>query len=165
MRKYVIAVIMVVLLAGYAGAKNWAKELNDKDAEARARAAQELLAKATAEGLTKDEIEALARAVDDASNDVREPAIKALAANTKIAAAQEYAPYFASRGDNFVAFLLWYSVYRTYSRFQERYGAEATGDMNDEMAEAKNEADRAFANTLDPERKTWAEPYYEALTK
>jgi hypothetical protein len=165
MRKYVVAVIVAVLLAGTAGAKNWAKELTDKNAETRARAARELLAKAAAEGLTKDEIEALAAAVDDASSDVQEPAIEALAANTKIAAAQEYAPYFASRGDNFVAFLLWYSVYKTYSRFQERYGAEAAGDMNDEMTEAKNEADRAFANTLDPERKSWAEPYYEALTK
>ncbi len=165
MGKYVIAVIVAGLLVGSAGAKNLAKELTDKDAETRTRAARELLAKAAAEGLTKDEIEALAAAIDDASSSVREPAIEALAANTKIAAAQEYAPYFANRGDNFVAFLLWYSVYKTYSRFQARYGAEATGDMNAEIAEAKNEANRAFANTLDPERKSWAEPYYEALTK
>jgi hypothetical protein len=165
MGKYVIAFVVLGLLAGTAGGKNLAKDLTSKDAETRARAARELLVKAATEGLTDDEIESLAAAVDDASYDVQEPAIKALAANSKITAAQEYAAYFASRGDNFVAFLLWYSVYKTYSRIQERYGAEASGDMSDEMAEAKKEANRAFANTLDPERKSWAEPYYEALTK
>jgi hypothetical protein len=165
MGKYVVAVILVGFLAATAGAKNWVKELASKDAETRARAARELVTKAAAEGLTEEEIEALATAVDDASDDVHGPAIEALAANTKIATAQQYAPYFANRGDNFVAFLLWYSVYKTYSRVRDLSGREMAGDMKEEMAEAKKEAARAFANTLDPERKRWAEPYYDALAK
>ncbi len=166
MRNYIIAVLTLVALAAtWAGAKNWAEELDSKDAEKRARAAQELLAKAAAKGLSEDEIEALATAIGDASDDVQERAIEALAANTKIASAQQYAPYFTNRGDNFVAFLLWYSVYKTYSRIQTLYGGEGAGDMNEETAHAKKEAERAFANTLDPERKGWAQPYYETLTK
>lgn len=166
MRNYIIAVLTLVALAAtWAGAKNWAEELDSKDAEKRARAAQELLAKAAAKGLSEDEIEALATAIGDASDDVQERAIEALAANTKIASAQQYAPYFTNRGDNFVAFLLWYSVYKTYSRIQTLYGGEGAGDMNEETAHAKNEAERAFANMLDPERKGWAQPYYETLTK
>jgi hypothetical protein len=105
----------------------------------------------------------LAAAIGDPSDDVQRRAIEALAANTKIAPAQEYAPYFANRGDNFVAFLLWYSVYKTYSRFQDLCADEAAGDMNEETTQAKKEAERAFANTLDPERQDWAQPYYEAL--
>jgi hypothetical protein len=166
MRKRIIAVLALgALAATWAGAKNWADDLGSKDPEKRARAAQELLAKAAAEGLSENEIEALATAIGDSSDDVQEPAIEALAANTKIATAQHYAPYFTNRGDNFVAFLLWYSVYKTYSRLQALYGGEGAGDMNEETAQAKNEAERAFANMLDPERKSWAQPYYEALTK
>lgn len=164
MRRCIIAVLALgVLAAPWAGAKNWTKELDSKDAEKRARAAQELVAKAAAEGLSEDEIEALAAAIGDPSDDVQRRAIEALAANTKIAPAQEYAPYFANRGDNFVAFLLWYSVYKTYSRFQDLCADEAAGDMNEETTQAKKEAERAFANTLDPERQDWAQPYYEAL--
>ncbi len=166
MRKRIIAVLALgALAAAWAGTENWADELDSKDAEKRARAAQELLAKAASEGLSEDEIEALATAIDDSSGDVQERAIEALAANTKIVTAQYYAPYFTNRGDNFVAFLLWYSVYRTYSRLQALYGGEGAGDMDEETAQAKNEAERAFANMLDPERKSWAQPYYEAMIK
>jgi hypothetical protein len=164
MRRFIIAILTLgMLTAAWAGARNWAKELDSKDAEKRVRAARELVAKATREGLSEDEIEALAAAIDDPSDDVQRRAIEALAANTKIALAQEYAPYFSNRGDNFVAFLLWYSVYKTYSRFQDLHASESAGDMNEETTQAKKEAERAFANTLDPERQDWAQPYYEAL--
>jgi hypothetical protein len=166
MGKRIIAILaFAVLTATWAGAKDWAKDLSSRDAEKKARAASELMAKAVTEGLTEEEVEALAAAVDDASGDVQRPAIEALAANTKIATSQRYAPYFADRGDNFVAFLLWYSVYKTYARIRDMTGGEAAGDMSEEMAYAKKEAKRAFANLLDPERKGWAQPYYEALTK
>ena len=166
MGKRIITILALAIFAAtWAGAKDWVKDLSSRDAQKRARAARELTTKAVAEGLTEEEVEALAAAVDDASSDVQRPAIEALAANTKIATSQRYAPYFANRGDNFVAFLLWYSVYKTYSRFQDLSSGEAAGDMNEEMAHAKKEAKRAFENMLDPERKNWAQPYYEALTK
>ncbi len=166
MGKRIIAVLALAALAAtWAGAKDWVKDLASRDVQKRARAASELTAKAAAEGLTEEEIEALAAAVDDASDDVQRPAVEALATNTKIATSQRYAPYFADRGDNFVAFLLWYSVYKTYGRIRGATGGEAAGDMSEEMAYAKKEAKRAFANLLDPERKGWAQPYYEALTK
>lgn len=166
MGKRIIGVIaLAVFAATWAGAKDWVKELTSQDAQKRARAARELTTKAVVEGLTEEEVEALAAAVDDASADVQSPAIEALAANTKIITSERYAPYFANRGDNFVAFLLWYSVYKTYSRIQDLSGGEGAGDMNEEMAHAKKEAQRAFKNMLDPERKSWAQPYFEALTK
>jgi len=166
MRRCIMAVLAFsVLAATWAGAKNWAKELDSRDAEKRARAAQELLTKALAQGLSGDDIEALAAAVDDASEDVQARVVEALATNTDIGTSQQYAPYFAGRGDNLVAFLLWYSVYQTYSRVIYLSGREGGGDMRDEMAYARKEAERAFANMLDPERKRWAQPYYETLTK
>jgi hypothetical protein len=164
MRRCMIAVLALgTLAAAWAGAKDWARDLDSEDAEKRARAARELLAKAANEGLSEEDIEALAAALSDPSDDVQRRAIEALAANTKIALAQMYAPYFADRGDNFVAFLLWYSIYETYSRFRELCGGKGEGDMDEETARAKKEAARAFANTLDPERQSWAQPYYEAL--
>jgi len=164
MNKYAIAVLALVTLGTTCvGAKNWAKDLGGRDEEKRARAAQELLGKALEEGLTGKEIEALAEAVDDPSADVRDQAIKALASNTKIATSQEYAPHFANRGNNFVAFLLWFSVYNTYGEFKEMTGGGAGGDIAEEMAYAEKEATRAFANMLDPARKDRAEPYFERL--
>lgn len=166
MAKRIITILALAVFAGmWAGAKDWVKDLSNRDAEKRARAARELTTKAGVEGLTEKEVEALAAAVDDASADVQRLAIEALAANTKIVTSERYAPYFANRGDNFVAFLLWYSVYKTYSRIQDLSGGEGAGDMNEEMAHAKKEAKRAFENMLDPERKGWAQPYYEAFTK
>jgi HEAT repeat protein len=164
MRRCIIAVLALgMLTATWAGAKNWAKELDSRDDEKRVRAARELLTKALAQGLSENDIEALAAAVDDASEDVQGRAVEALAANTDIGTSQQYAPYFAARGDNLVAFLLWYSVYETYARVIRLSGGEGGGDMRDEMAHARKEAERAFANMLDPERKRWAQPYYEAL--
>ena len=164
MKKYLIIVLALSAFAStYAGAKDWTKDLDNKSEETRTRAAQELMGKALEEGLTGDEILALAEAVDDPSAGVQGYAIKALASNTKIATSQEYAPYFANRGNNFVAFLLWYSVYNTYAEFKDMTGGGAGGDIADEMEDADKEAKRAFANMLDPARKDRAEPYYTQL--
>jgi hypothetical protein len=164
MKKYLIIMLALTALAStHAGAKNWARDLDSSNEEKRMRAAQELMGKALEEGLTGEEIEALAEAVDDASAAVQGFAIKALASNTKIATSQEYAPYFANRGNNFVAFLLWFSVYNTYAEFKDMTGGGAGGDADEEMADADKEAKRAFANMLDPARKDRAEPYYQEL--
>lgn len=164
MKKYfAIMLALAALVSTHAGAKNWTRDLGDQDEETRTRAAQELMGKALEEGLTGDEIIALAEAVDDPSAGVQGYAIKALASNTKIATSQEYAPYFANRGNNFVAFLLWYSVYNTYADFKNMTGGGVGGDIAEEMADADKEAKRAFANMLDPARKDRAEPYYQQL--
>lgn len=164
MKKYFIIMLALAALAStQAAAKDWAKDLDNESEEARTRAAQELMGKALEEGLTGDEIKALAAAVDDPSAGVQGYAIKALASNTKIATSQEYAPYFANRGNNFVAFLLWFSVYNTYADFKDMTGGGVGGDIAEEMAGADKEAKRAFANMLDPARKDRAEPYYEQL--
>jgi hypothetical protein len=164
MKKYlIITLALLALAAAYAGAKNWAKDLDNKSEETRTRAARELMGKALEEGLTGEEIEALAEAVDDPSAAVQGFAIKALASNTKIATSQEYAPYFANRGNNFVAFLLWFSVYNTYAEVKNMTGGGVGGDIAEEIEDADKEAKRAFANMLDPARKDWAEPYYQQL--
>jgi hypothetical protein len=165
MKKYLTVILALAALAStHAAAKNWANDLDDENEETRTRAAQELMAKAREEGLSGDEIKALAEAVDDPSAAVQGYAIKALASNTKIATSQEYAPYFANRGNNFVAFLLWFSVYNTYAEVKDMTGGGAGGDIAEEMTEADKEAKRAFANMLDPARKDRAEPYYQRLT-
>jgi hypothetical protein len=162
MKKYFITMVALAALAStHAGAKNWVKDLTDPDEGTRTRAAQELLGKAVEQGLTGEEIEALAEAVDDPAPRVQEFAIEALASNSKIATSQEYAPHFANRGNNFVAFLLWFSVYDTYAGVKEVTGGG--GDIAEEMEDADNEAKRAFANTLDPARKDRAVPYYQQL--
>jgi len=164
MKKYFTIVLALAALAStHAAAKDWAKDLDSQSEETRTRAAQELMGKALEEGLTGDEIKALAGAVDDPAAGVQGYAIKALASNTKIATSQEYAPYFANRGNNFVAFLLWFSVYNTYAEFKDMTGGGVGGDIGEEMAGADKEARRAFANMLDPARKDRAEPYYEQL--
>jgi hypothetical protein len=159
----IVALALLALGATGVGAKEWAKDLDDRDEAKRARAARELLGKAVEAGLTGAEVEALAEAVDDPSREVQDFAIRALASNTKIATSQEYAPHFANRGNNFVAFLLWYSIYNTYGEFLEVAGGEGSGDLAEERAYAEREARRAFANTLDPARKDWAAPYAEKL--
>jgi hypothetical protein len=165
MKKYfTIILALAALAATNVVAKNWARDLDNENEETRTRAARELMAKAREEGLSGDEIKALAEAVDDPSAGVQGYAIKALASNTKIATSQEYAPYFANRGNNFVAFLLWFSVYNTYAEVKDMTGGGAGGDIAAEMADADKEAKRAFDNMLDPARKDWAEPYYQRLT-
>jgi hypothetical protein len=164
MKKYLLIMLaLAALAAAHAGAKNWAKDLGSKNEEKRTMAAQELLGKAVEQGLTAEEIEALAEAVDDAAADVQDFAIKALASNTKITTSQEYARYYANRGNNFVAFLLWYSVYHTYAEITDLTGGGGGGDIAEEMAYAEKEARRAFANTLDPARRGRAEPYFDEL--
>jgi hypothetical protein len=167
MRKQIAAAFALAFLVAVnaAGAKDWTKNLDSKDEAKRARAAEELWHKAVDEGLIGDEIEALAIAVDDPSDDVALFAIKALASNSKISTSQQYAPDFANRGNNFVAFLLWTSIYNTYSQFIEAAGGTGEGDMNEEMDYAEKEAERAFDNMLDPQRKGWAEPYVEEIFK
>ena len=166
MRKYIIyALVLAAAAATCAQAKNWAKDLDNKDEAKRERAARELMGKAIERGLTGEEIEALAEATDDPALEVQRHAINALASNTKIATSQEYAPYYANRGHNFVAFLLWYSVYNTYSQIKAITRAGPTGDTDEEMAYAKKEAERAFENMFDPERKSWAQRYYDELKR
>lgn len=166
MRKYIIyALVLAAAAATCAQAKNWAKDLDNKDEAKRERAARELMGKAIERGLTGEEIEALAEATDDPALEVRRHAIIALASNTKIATSQEYAPYYANRGHNFVAFLLWYSVYNTYSQIKAITSGGPAGDMDEEMAYAKNEAERTFANMFDPERKSEAQRYYDELKR
>jgi hypothetical protein len=160
-----ILVLATVVAAAAAGAKNWARDLGSNDEDKRTRAAQELMGKAREEGLTGDEIEALAEAVDDPSEEIQRYAITALASNTKIATSEQYAPYFANRGNNFVAFLLWYSIHHTYEGFVELTGGPGPGDAEDEMEYAQKEARRAFDNLLDPERKGWAEPFVEEISE
>ncbi len=163
MKIILAAVAAVALCVAAAGAKNLVKELRYKDAGKRAAAAAELAARARAQGLSGEEVEALAAAVNDADDDVRTAAVAALAANSAIATSREYAPRFARRGDNFISFLLWYAVYQTYAALIEDVGGAGPGDMAEEMASAKSQALEAYANMLDPERKSWAEPYYQNI--
>jgi len=158
-----LALCGVLAAAAFALAKDYTKDLKSKDEEKRLEAASALKDKAMSEGLTSEELDALIAAAEDESEVVRVKIASAIANNSKIAVAQEYAQMYGTHQEPFIGFLLWYSVYTTYGRVNDIMGGDTPGKLPEEMKDARTNALEAYKNILDPDRKERARPYYEEL--
>lgn len=158
------ALLLCLALAAFSPAKDISRDLWSSQPEKRLAAAKYLADKARAQGLTAEEVQALAESLEDKDDRVRKTAARALSLMKNESAAAELAAVYGADGDNLVAFLLWFAVLRAKEAFINAVGEPAPGDLHREIRQIKESALAAYANILDPARQELAQPYYKELS-